>query len=107
MMVSPQHAVRLTGEALGGLSMTRDSGSPARTRSPPKIALIQPYGKRVAVEEFQVWTLRVGADNTASLKCDDGNGNVVYSKDIGFTDFPLDEVKLWFANEVIYLPSEH
>ena len=45
--------------------------------------------------------------NIASLKCDDGNGNVVYSKNIEFTDFPLDEVKLWFANDVIYLPSEH
>jgi len=72
-----------------------------------EIALIQPRDERVAVEEFQVWTLSVAADKTASLECDDGNGNVVYSKDIGFTDFPLDEVKLWFANDVIYLPSEH
>ena len=72
-----------------------------------EIALIQPYDKRVAVEEFQVWTLSVGCDNAASLKCDDGNGNVIYSKNIEFTDFPLDEVKLWFANDVIYLPSEH
>jgi hypothetical protein len=72
-----------------------------------EIALIQRYNRQVAVEEFQVWTLSVDANDTASLKCDDGNGNVVFSKDIGFTDFPLDEVKLWFANDVIYLPSEH
>jgi hypothetical protein len=72
-----------------------------------EIALIQQYDRRVAVEEFQVWTLSVGADDTASLKCDDGNGNVVFSKDIEFTDFPLDEIELWFANDVIYLPSEH
>ena len=48
-----------------------------------EIALIQRYNRRV------------------------GNGNVVFSKNIEFTDFPLDEVKLWFANDVIYLPSEH
>jgi len=72
-----------------------------------EIALIQPYDKRVAVEPFQVWTLRVTANQTALLTCDDGNGNIVFSKDIEFTDFPLDEVTLWFANGVIYLPSEH
>jgi hypothetical protein len=70
-----------------------------------EIALIQPYEKRVAVEEFQVWTLTVHAHNSARLTCEDGN--VLFSKDIEFTDFPLDEVRLWFCNDVIYLPSEH
>ena len=45
--------------------------------------------------------------NTASLKSDDGNGNVVFLKKIEFTDFPLDEINLWFANDVVYLLSEH
>ncbi len=72
-----------------------------------EIALIQPYDRHVANEEFQVWTLTVHADDSASLTCDDGNGNIVFSKGIGFTDFPLDEIKLWFSNDVIYLPSEH
>jgi hypothetical protein len=72
-----------------------------------EIALIQPYDKRVAAEEFQVWKLSVRPDRTATLVCEDGDYNVVYTKEIPFTDFPLDEVTLWFANDVIYLPSEH
>ena len=58
-------------------------------------------------EEFQVWKLTVKPDRTATLTCDDGNGNVVASKKIPFTDFPVDEVELWFTNNTIYLPSEH
>jgi hypothetical protein len=69
--------------------------------------MIQRCNRRVAAEEFQVWTLSVGAGYPASLKCDDGNGNVVFSENIEFTDFPLDGVMLWFANDVIYLPCEH
>lgn len=72
-----------------------------------EIALIQPYDKRVAKEEFQAWTLSVNPDETATLKCEDGNGHIVFSKKIEWTDFPLPEITLWFANNVIYLPSEH
>ena len=72
-----------------------------------EIALIQPYDARVATEEFQVWTLTVRPNRTATLVCEDGNDNVVFSKDIPYTDFPLDAITLWFANDTIYLPSEH
>jgi hypothetical protein len=51
--------------------------------------------------------LQVRADRSATLLCDDGNGNVVYTQEIPFTDFPLDEVRLYFANNVIHLPSEY
>ena len=43
----------------------------------------------------------------ASLVCEDGNYKTVYSKPIPFTDFPAEGITLWFANDVIYLPSEH
>jgi len=72
-----------------------------------EIALIQPYNKAVAAEEFQVWKLTVRPDRTAILTCGDGNGGIVFSKEIAFTDFPLDEITFWFANNTIYLPSEH
>ena len=55
------------------------------------------YDQNVAAEEFQVWTLTVRPDKTATLACDDGNGNVVFSKEIPYTDFPLDTIKLYFA----------
>jgi len=72
-----------------------------------EIAIIQPYDKAVAAEEFQVWKLTVHDDRSATLTCDDGNGNIVLTKKIPFTDFPLNEITLWFANNTIYLPSEH
>jgi prepilin-type processing-associated H-X9-DG protein len=72
-----------------------------------EIALAQRGNSRVAAEEFQVWKLAVKPDRTATLTCDDGNGNVVSSKPIPFTDFPANEIELWFTNNTIYLPSEH
>jgi hypothetical protein len=72
-----------------------------------EIALVQRFDRDVAAEEFQVWTLTVHPDRTATLGCQDGNDRIVYTKAIPFTDFPLDSVTLWFANNTIYLPSEH
>ena len=72
-----------------------------------EIAIIQPYNKAVAAEEFQVWRLAVRPDRTATLTCDDGNGNIVFTKTIEHTDFPLDEITLYFTNNVIHLPSEY
>jgi hypothetical protein len=40
--------------------------------------------------------LRVALDALRSPSCP-----------IAFTDFPLDEITLYFANNTIYLPSEH
>ena len=53
-----------------------------------EIAIIQPYNNAVAAEEFQVWKLGVHPDRTATLTCDDGNGNIVFTKNIEHTDFP-------------------
>ena len=72
-----------------------------------EIAIIQPHDKCVAAEEFQVWKLTVRPDHNATLTCDDGNGTIVFTKAIPFTDFPLDEVTLYFTNNVIHLPSEY
>ena len=72
-----------------------------------EIALIQPYDANVSAEEFQVWKLAVRPDKTATLICDDGNGHVVFSKEIAYTDFPLETITLYFANDVIHLPSEY
>ena len=71
------------------------------------IAIAQQHEPRVAQEEFQVWKLLVRADRSATILCDDGNDNSVFTQEIPFTDFPLDEVKLYFANNIIHLPSEY
>jgi hypothetical protein len=62
--------------------------------------------KKVRAEAFQVWTLTV-TNSKAIAVCDDGNGNVVASQEIEFTDFPLDSVKLYLTGGVILLPSEY
>lgn len=72
-----------------------------------EIAIIQPYNKRVASEAFQVWKLVVHPDDTATLTCDDGDGHIVFTKEIEFTDFPHEGVTLWFTNNTILLPSEY
>ena len=53
------------------------------------------------------WKLLVRPDQTATLTCDDGNGNIVYRKTIEHTDFPLDEIAFYFIDNVILLPSEY
>jgi hypothetical protein len=72
-----------------------------------EIAILQAHDARVAAEEFQVWKLAVEVDQTGVLTCDDGNGRVVFSKRLEYTDFPLDGVTLYFTNNTILLPSEH
>ena len=67
-----------------------------------EIALAQRFVKPVAAEKFQVWKLEVNPDSTATLVCEGGNGNVVFTKAIAFTDFPPDGIALWFANNTIW-----
>ena len=72
-----------------------------------EIALTQKFEKNVSGEEFQLWRLTVKEDQTATLVCEDGNGRVVFSKPIPYTDFTLKEISLYFINNTILLPSEY
>ena len=63
--------------------------------------------KRIAAEEFQLWKLQVNPNATAQLTCEDGNGKVVKTKRLTFTDFPLAEITFYFTNNVLLLPSEY
>ena len=72
-----------------------------------EIALVQRADRSVAGEAFQLWTLTVQADRSATLTCEDGDGNAVYKKTIEYTDFPLPKIELYFTDNVILLPSEY
>lgn len=61
----------------------------------------------VAAEAFQLWTLAVRPDRTATLACEDGNGKRVHAQELSFTDFPLMEIKFYFTDNTILLPSEY
>src|SRR5258705_12313698 len=57
----------------------------------------------VKATRSQFWKLAV-ANKSAILSCEDGNGDVVYTQVIDFTDFPLPEIKIWFMDNVLLLP---
>jgi hypothetical protein len=61
------------------------------------IDVIASYQKKLAraKEEFQVWKLTVDSEKQAVVTCEDGNGNELVKQEIGYTDFPLDELTLW------------
>jgi hypothetical protein len=71
-----------------------------------EIALAQRVKPQVAAEEFQVWKLTVNEKDSATLVCEGVNDNVVSTEAIP-SDFPHESVTLWFADNMIYLPSEH
>ena len=64
-------------------------------------------------EEF--WSVRLKKTGTeAVFTVDDGNGNILYTQNIEYTDFPLDEVHLFVSDlreygnpVVVMLPSEY
>ena len=71
-----------------------------------KVACAQ-LEEHVRAHEFQLWTLTVKEDLSANLVCTDGNGTTVSTEHIGYTDFPLPELKLYVTNNTILLPSEY
>ena len=71
-----------------------------------EIAFAQRSEIAVTAEEFQVWKLAV-TGSKATLTCEDGNDNTVFTKEIALTDFPEPGVTLWFTNNTILLPSEY
>jgi hypothetical protein len=72
-----------------------------------EIALAQGHVPQVKATPFQVWNLTVKPDHSATLVCEDGNGNTVYSKEIPFTDFPAQGIRFFFTDNVLLLPSEY
>jgi hypothetical protein len=58
-------------------------------------------------EAFQVWKLIVDANDSALIKVEDGNNNILKEFKIPFTDFPLPRFELWLVDSVLILPSEY
>ncbi len=99
-----QHGLVRTITFTDGAKYVADSGGAYWLLD--EIALAQKFIPRVKAEPFQVWKLAV-SDNTGVLTCEDGNDNIVFTKEIPFTDFPLPEIKFYFTDNVILLPSEY
>ena len=59
-------------------------------------------------ESFQVLTLRKNDDNSAVLTMQEDSGEPVKVRQtIPFTDFPLDQIKLYLIDSVLLLTSEY
>ncbi|NJN46004.1 MAG: hypothetical protein HC808_05445 [Candidatus Competibacteraceae bacterium] len=65
------------------------------------------HRKEISAKPFQVWTLNVTDDSTATLRVEDGNGNHLYSEHLTYTDFPATGITLWLTDNVLLLPSEY
>ena len=59
------------------------------------------------LQEIQFWKLRVNSDQSATLTCERDSDDVALTQEIEFTDFPLEEVRLYLSNGVLLLPSEY
>ena len=57
--------------------------------------------------EFQVWKLEVNLEKNIGVVNGYNDTELIISQEIPFTDFPLDEVKLYLIDGVILLPSEY
>lgn len=65
------------------------------------------FEKKIKQEEFQVYHLKVNEDHTAEVIISDGNDNILGTQSIPYTDFPLDEIKIWLVSGTLMLPSEY
>ena len=66
------------------------------------------YFKNSKDHPFQTWELKVDQKTSkANIICTDGNGSLLRSKNIDFTDYPYPEFKVWVSDAVIMLPSEY
>ncbi len=63
--------------------------------------------EKIKDQPFQVWILKVSEDQTGVLIAEDGNKKKIFRHELHFTDFPLDEITLWFTDNVLMLPTEY
>jgi len=57
--------------------------------------------------QFQVWKLAVNHENNTAVVSGYNDTELIVTRNIPFTDFPLDEFKLFLMNGILLLPSEH
>lgn len=62
--------------------------------------------KEFATIKLKVYRLGNG-ETKALFTADDGNDNIFYRQTIEYTDFPLDEIKFFYTNDILILPSEY
>jgi hypothetical protein len=59
------------------------------------------------LQQIQFWKLTVNEDRSATLICERDEGDIAITQEIPFTDFPLQEVRLYCQQRIVLLPSEY
>lgn len=57
--------------------------------------------------EFQVWTLAVNHEDDTGVVRGYNDTELIITQEIPFTDFPLEELKLYLIDGILLLPSEY
>ena len=68
--------------------------------------LIYQLEHRFKQEEFQHWRLERKDEVNFMLTCDDGNERIILEREY-MSDFPFEEVDLYFQTDTLFLPSEY
>lgn len=65
--------------------------------------------KRIFGIYFQIWTLTVDLNKKSGVLImrQDTNAPVEIKEEIQYTDFPLDEIKIYLIDSIMLLPSEY
>lgn len=63
------------------------------------------------LQQIQFWTLTVFENSAAELSCEWDRNQIVLTQAIDYTDFPLEQIRLYVARDegyfIILLPSEY
>ena len=72
-----------------------------------EIIFAQRLVPEVAGETFQLWRLTLEDDRSAILSCMGSNGETVWTREIGWTDFPLATITFYYTDRTLLLSSEY
>jgi len=63
---------------------------------------------QIKAEPFQTWCIEnVGDFDVWIIAAEDGNGKTIHFMRLEFSDFPLNQLKLFYCNNTLLLPSEY
>jgi len=72
------------------------------------IASMQPeLLKDRMLQGHQFWTVRLDGKGGCDVICERDTGDVAWRKHIDYTDFTLEECRIWVEGNVALLPGEH
>jgi len=58
-------------------------------------------------KDFQVWTLEVDHEEESGVVKGFNDTDLIITQEIPYTDFPMEQIKLYLIRGVILLPSEY